>query len=112
MKGWNGVPTTLYRAMKLQNGKVVCVDVSVLSQTSKVVRSSDEFYKATGQGWCSDPQEALERFEQAEEAVGQAAAERAYTDLRMSEKAQREAEAYEKTVPGVQHVPVIPEARK
>ncbi len=111
MKGWNGVPTTVYRALKLQNGKVVCIDATVMAQTSKVVRSSDEYYKAKGQGWCDGPDEALERFELDEQAVGNAAAERAYTDLRMSEPAQREAAAYEKTVP-LQHVPVIPEASK
>ena len=108
---WKGHPTTLYRAMKLPNGKVVCIDISVLSQTSKVVRSSDEYFKALGQGWCDHPDSAIAQYEREEEQIGQAAAERAYTDLRMSEKAQREAVAYEKTVPLV-HVPVIPEARK
>ena len=108
---WPGHPTTLYRAMKLPNGQVVCVDLRVISQTSKVVRNSDEYYKAVGQGWCDHPNDALAQFERAEEAVGNAAAERAYRDLRMSEPAQREAEAYEKTVPLV-HVPEIPEARK
>lgn len=106
-----GHPTTLYRAMKLPNGQVVCADARVISQTSKVVRSSDEFYKAIGQGWVNHPDTALEVFEAQEAAVGNAAAERAYHDLRMSEAAQREAEAYEKTVPLI-HVPVIPEARK
>ena len=108
---WPGHPTTLYRALKLPNGKVVCVDASVIAQTSKVVRNSDEYYKAVGQGWCDHPTTALERFEAEEAAVGQAAAERAYSDLRMSEPAQREAESYEKTVPLI-HVPVIPEARR
>lgn len=107
---WDGAPTTLYRAMKLPNGQVVCVDARVISQTTKVVRNSDEYYKAVGQGWCAHPHDALERFEQAEAAVGNAAAERAFSDLRMSEMAQREAEAYEKRV--TSHVPEIPEARR
>ncbi len=108
---WKGWPTTVYRALKLPNGKVVCADASVISQTSRVVRSSDEYYKAVGQGWVDHPDDALARFEAEEAAIGNAAAERAYYDLRMSEPAQREAEAYEKTVPLV-HVPVIPEASK
>ena len=108
---WEGYPTTLYRALKLPNGLVVCVDATVIHKTSKVVRSSDEYYKAVGQGWCSHPREAIERFELDEQAVSNAAAERAYSDLRMSEPAQREAEAYEKTVPLV-HVPVIPEVSR
>lgn len=107
---WPGHPTTLYRAMKLPNGKVVCVDISVISQTSKVVRNSDEYYKAIGQGWCHHPTEALERFEQREQEIGNAAAERAYHEQFMSEPARREAEAYEKTV--TTHVPEIPEARR
>lgn len=107
---WNGHPTTLYRAMKLQNGKVVCVDLRVIDQTSKVVRSSDEYYKAVGQGWCDHPTLALEQFERFEQEIGNAAGERAYADAKMSEKAQREAADYEKTVP-LQHVPVIPEAK-
>lgn len=106
---WEGYPTTLYRAMKVQ-GKVLCVDPRVIHQTSKVVRSSDEYYKAVGQGWCDHPDKALEQFEREEENIGNLAAERAYTDLRMSEPAQREAESYEKTVST--HVPVIPESRR
>ena len=114
MRGWNDVPKMLYRALKQANGKVVCVamvDVSVLPYTTKVVRSSDEYYKAVGAGWCESPQLALDSFEAAEQAVSQAAAERAYQDIRMSVMAQREADAYEQTVPLV-HVAEIPEARK
>lgn len=110
MSGWQGYATTLFRAMKLPNAQVVCVDPRVIRDTTKVVRNSDEYYKAIGQGWCDDPSEALERFEKAEEAVGNAAAERAYSDQFMSAPAQREAEAYEKAVSS--HVPEIPEARR
>lgn len=106
---WMGEPTTLFRAMKLPNGQVVCVDVRVIGATTKVVRNSDEFYKAVGQGWCEHPSDALERFQREEEAVGNAAAERAHAELRMSPMAQQEAADYEKTVST--HVPVIPEAR-
>ncbi len=108
---WKGHATTLYRAVKLPNGQVVCADARVIASTSKVVRSSDDYYKLVGQGWVDHPDTAVERFELDEQAVSNAAAERAYSDLRMSEPAQREAEAYEKTVP-LQHVPVIPEASK
>ncbi|HEX2594754.1 MAG TPA: hypothetical protein VHL34_24840 [Rhizomicrobium sp.] len=107
---WRDAPVTLFRAMKLPNGKVVCVDARVISETTKIVRNSDEYYKALGQGWCDDPAEALERFERAEETIGNLAAERAAQDLKMSALAQEEAAAYEKTVST--HVPVIPEARR
>ena len=108
---WKGHPTTLYRAVKLPNGQVVCADARVIASTSKVVRSSDEYYKLVGQGWCDHPDKALEMFEQAEQTVSNMAAVRAFEDLRMSEMAQREAEAYEKTV-SLQHVPVIPEVSR
>ena len=107
---YQGGRMMLYRAMRLPNGKVVCVDVRVLSETTKVVRSSDEYYKALGQGWCEEPNAALEQYEREAETVGNLAAERAYADLRMSESVQREAEAYEATTPS--HVPVIPEASR
>lgn len=107
---WNGYATTLYRAMKLPNGQVVCADIRVIAQTSKVVRNSDEYYKAVGQGWWDHPDTALEQFEKAEEAVGNAAAERAYSEQFMSRMAQQEAADYEKTVSA--HVPEIPEARR
>ena len=107
---WEGVATTLYRAKKLPNGKVVCVDIRVIHETSKVVRNSDEYYKAIGQGWCEHPDEALRRYELAEQEVGNAAAERAAADLKLSALAQQEAADYEKTVST--HVPEIPEARR
>lgn len=104
---WEGCATTLFRALKLRTGKVVCVDASVIGETTKVVRNSDEYYKAKGQGWCDSPEDALELFESEEQAVGNAAAERAYADQFMSEPAQREADAYERTV--TSHVPEIPD---
>jgi len=107
---YQGGRMMLYRAMRLPNGKVVCVDVRVLSETTKIVRSSDEYYKSLGQGWCEEPTAALEQYEREAETVGNLAAERAYSDLRMSEAAQREAEAYEATTP--LHVPIIPEAKR
>ena len=107
---WMDAPVTLFRAMKVQ-GKVLCVDARVIGETTKIVRNSDEYHKAIGQGWCDDPEQAIARFDADEEAVSRAAAELAYQHLRMSAAAQREAEAYEATVPLV-HVPVIPEASK
>ncbi len=103
---WMDAPVTLFRALKLPNAQVVCIDARVLSQTTLVVRNSDEYYKAIGQGWCDEPQQAIDQFEAEEAKVGNAAAERAYQDQRMSEPAQREADAYEATV--TTHVPEIP----
>jgi hypothetical protein len=105
---WQDAPVTLFRAMKLPNGKVVCIDAAVLTATTKIVRSSHEYYTAIGQGWCDEPADALERFEQEEQAIGQLAAERAASDLKLSALAQEEAAAYEATTSA--HVPAVPEA--
>ena len=109
--GWDGYATTLFRALKKQNGKVVCVDIEHLAQTTLVVRSGDEYQRALRQGWIDGtPDDAMEAFELEEQKVSNAAAEHAYGVLKMSEPAQREVEAYEKTTP--QHVPEMPEAPK
>ena len=103
--------TTIFRAVKRPDGKVVCVDTDYLQQTTKVVATEGEYLILKGQGWTDDPQSAMDRFEEEEQALGRAAAERAYTDQTMSEAAQAEAVEYEKTTS--RHVPEIPEvARK
>ncbi len=109
--GWEGYATTLFRALKKENGKVVVVDVEHIAQTTLVVRSGEEYDRAIRSGWVpGSPDAALEAFEQQEQAIGNTAAEHAYTVLSMSEPAQREVEAYEKTTS--QHVPELPEAPK
>ena len=37
---------SMARALKLPNGKVVCVDPRVIAETTKVVRNSQEYYTA------------------------------------------------------------------
>ena len=103
-------PTTLYRAMRLPNGKNVCVHADYLPHTSKVVHSAREYDLLVGQGWVDHPVKALERLEAEQEAESTAAAVRAADDLRMSPQALEEAAAYEATVPG--HVVDIPEVVK
>lgn len=105
---FQGHRTTLFRAYKKPNGKVVVLEADSIELTTKVVAHESDYLIAKGQGWCDEPQEALDRFEAEEQALGNAAGERAASDLKMSEKAQKEAADYEKTVPLV-HVPVIPE---
>ena len=102
--------TTIFRAVKRPDGKVVCIDTDYLQQTTKVVASEGEYLILKGQGWTDDPQSAMDRFEEEEQALGRAAAERAFTDQTMSEAAQEEAKAYESTV--FQHVPEMPEVAK
>src|SRR4030095_3437630 len=102
--------TPVFRAYKKPNGKVVATDPDYLDVTTKVANTEGEYLILKGQGWTDHPQEALDRFEEEEVRVSDAAAERAYEDLKLSPAAQAEAAAYEKTTP--KHVPEIPEAVK
>ena len=71
------------------------------------VYNEAERSRAWEQGWRDTPQEALASLEQRDNAVSNETAARHYSDLRMSEKAQREAaEADQSTL---KQVPVIPE---
>jgi hypothetical protein len=106
------VPVCLYRAVKRPDGKVVCTDGDYLTQTCRAARTESDYLLMIGQGWVREPADALERFEAEEQAIGRVAAERAYVDNKMSEQAQEEMEAYEASVPGIQHITEIPEVAK
>jgi hypothetical protein len=101
--------TTVYRAKRLDNGKVVCVDADWLPETSKVVTEAD-YDLAKSLGWCDSPQEAMAQFEQEQIALGDASLERAYEDRHLSEAAQAEVQAIESTT--IRHLPEIPEGPK
>jgi len=109
--GWPGYPTTLFRALKMTNGKVVVVDLRHIAETTLVARSADDYDRAIRDGWVPEsPQAALDAFERQEEVLGNEAARHAAKVAKMSEPAQREVESYEKTTS--QHVPELPEAPK
>lgn len=107
-------PRMLFKAVKKQNGRVVCMEGEppvhlfkehaeyqraysewqVLDQQcSKVVNSEEEERLAKGQGWCTSQQEAITRFEQEEQALSRAAAEANFAAAKMSTKAQAEKKA-------------------
>ena len=73
----------------------------------KTVKSEDELRVALEQGWRPTPQEALERFDAKERAIGDAAANRAWSERNMSEAAKAEAAAVDASTED--HVPTIPE---
>src|SRR5689334_18013409 len=102
--------TTVYKALKRPDGRLVCIDLDYLTRTSKVVASQRDYDIALGQGWVDDPQEAMRRLEAKEDAISEAAAVRAYDDRRMSDKAKAESEAIESTT--VRHLTEIPEQPK
>ncbi len=111
LKDWPGHAVTMYRAMKLPNGKVVAADGDYLAQTCVAARTSEAFYVLIGQGWVAGhPQDALDRFEAEEQTVSNEATYRAAADLKLSESAQAEAAAYEASTP--LHVPEVPEVKR
>ncbi len=74
-------------------------------------KSEDEMRKLLDQGWRKNPQEALQRFEEKERAIADAAANRAYHEQFMSEAAQREAAAADTGgESGIEHLGEVPEA--
>ena len=58
-------------------------------------------------GWVRGPDNAIKALEETERGLAQAAAERAYQDTRLSERAQAEATAVDETT--IQHLGEIPE---
>ena len=99
--------TTVFKAIKLATGQVVCVHPHHLTETTKVVTEKD-YDLAKSLGWCDSPQEALDRFEHEEQQIAADAMTRQYEDRTMSDRAQTEAQAVESTT--VRHLPEIPEA--
>lgn len=107
---WDGYPTTLFKAVRLQNGKNVCIEADQLHATTKVVRSAGEYEHFVSQGWTDHPQQALDRLEAEQDQASTDAAVRAYDDQHMSEAAKAEAQVVEQA--SVQHIAEIPEGPK
>src|SRR5678816_3396534 len=104
------IPTTLFKAIKAPNGKIVCIHSDHLEATCKVARTLRDYEILIGQGWCDDPQEAMARKERDEDAIAYQAAESASDDKHMSEAAQAEVVHYGEST--MEHVLEIPEATK
>jgi hypothetical protein len=73
----------------------------------KVLETELEVSNHRSRGWGIGQAEAVEALEAREGTLAVAAAERAYTERGMSEKAREEAEAYDASV--AEHVGEIPE---
>lgn len=92
-------PKCLYRAVKLETGKVVSYETDLRTGqpypgTMRIVGSDDEMLKAKGEGWIEgSPADAVAAFEQREQEIGRAAAEAIAAAQRMSERARKEFDA-------------------
>lgn len=130
--GHEQFPLMLYKAVKNQNGKLVCMeslpspygfadaaqyDRACLAaehftkQCQKIVRSESEERDAKRQGWKDTPDEALAHAEGLEVDIANAAAEAQYAAQRMSTKARAELEAAEAAA-GPNHATDVDESTK
>lgn len=116
-------PKMMFRARQLPSGKWSCGEVSDslfngvpgsaeqwTNGCQLVVHSDAERDRAMGDGWRDHPKDALEHQEALQRAIADAAAERAYADRNMSEKAKAEAKAVDDA--HFEHVAAIPEAKR
>jgi|TARA_R100000963_G_C4620945_1_gene88461 hypothetical protein len=115
--GFEAFPTMLYKAFARENGKVMCGDPlvaigeaqaeSFARKCQLIVQDQAELETAVKRGWAETPDAALERYEQDKVDLATAAAERHFSDQRLSASAQAEAKAAdEATHEQVADVPV------
>jgi hypothetical protein len=93
-------PKMLFRGTTTTAGTVVV--------EQRIVTTTAEEALAEGAGWAAHPQAAYDTETARQEAIGTAAAERAFTDRRMSAAAQAEAAAVDAAA-GATHLGEIPE---
>jgi len=129
--GHEEFPKMLYRALPTRTGKVECMlappdpmgyetqpeydrAVRDIEQFNKrcqlIVRDESQERRALTDGWRRSIGEALEVYERQQRDIGHEAARRAYTDQRMSPKAQAEVEAAEAETH--EHLPAMPVPKK
>ena len=95
-------PRMLYRGSTGRDGR--------LTVDQQVVRNEEDLRQALEVGWVPNPQVATEAEQHRQEAIGTAAAERAWDDRRMSAAAQAEAAAIDSQT--LKHLGDIPEQSK
>jgi hypothetical protein len=93
-------PKMVYRAKRKPSGGPPDIE-------HFIVNDEQEQRNMLSRGYVQGPDKAVEALEQQERGLATAAAERAYTDQRMSPRAQAEAEAVDESTS--QHVGSIPE---
>ena len=104
--------TTLFKALKRDNGKIVVLDPAHLSATTKVVSTEREYEIAMGQGWTDSPQDAMDRRHAYEDDIAVQAAVSASDDRHLSEAAQQDALAREsQTLEHVLEIKELPRKR-
>ena len=93
-------PQMVYKAWPRENGRVECGDplvavgdaaaMTFAQRCQRVVHSADERRRAHAEGWRDTPAEALDAYEDQQQAIATAAAEVHAAVTKMSPKAQAE----------------------
>lgn len=91
------------------SGRVLHNAEQFAASCQMIVNSDSEFANAMNAGWRETPDKAVNFYEERENKISTATAERHYSDRKMSEKAQAEAKAVDESTD--QHVPEIPSKR-
>lgn len=91
-------PKAMYRAKDATGGPAI----------NGFIVANDESHERLlkGQGWSTSQEGAIEAVHATQTAIAQAAAERAFSDRRMSEQARRDAQRADDATPA--HVPEVP----
>jgi hypothetical protein len=105
---WNRPYTYQQFPQALYMGTTTTAGLVQLIHPPRIVTSEQEAQDALSRGWCVNPQSALDAETKRQEAIGTAAAERAYTDRQMSASAQAEAAEADQAA-GATHLGEIPE---
>ncbi len=99
-KNFTEFPQYLYRATRNATGGASIIE-------HFLVHDEQERRNMQSRGWVIGPDNAIKALDASELSIAEAAAERAYTDRKMSPKAQAEAVAVDETT--IQHLGEIPE---
>lgn len=118
--GHEEFPHMVYKAFPYKGGKVQCGDMGVVtgdpeamafaSKCQLTVRNPEELARATADGWADSPDDAIAAYEGVQKTIGDAAAERAFADQRLSDRAKAEAKAADEATH--EHVADVPAPKK
>ena len=112
--GYERYPAMLYRARKPEGGGPYIVidprDEKWSAGNTVTVGNEREEQAKLSEGWRKSPEEAIEYAKGLDKDIANAAAERHFSDRKMSEAAQRE--AAEADAETAEHLPEIPAKRK
>ena len=109
-ESYQGPPDAFFYPTQPEYDRAVQETEQFNKRVTLVVKDESQFRRAYTDGWRCSVTEALEQAEQEARHIGNLAAERAYTDQRMSARAQAEMAAAEAETH--EHLPTLPAPKK